>query len=527
MQAKHTDKITPPQQEHWPVPDAAAAHAAVRALSGRFTVRALPPVKRRYTFYDSFPWNLWFAGKVLYRVGDELVLAGLTDCGFDGELARAEFKQPTPRFCWQFPESLRPLLRPLLKLRAVLPCAGYMATTTIHELKNADAKTVARLVINEFSRPVRGGEVFLCLLRSEALRGYETEFEHLNTALLDQGLARRAVNPLRVWFDVTHAEPQRFSAKPKLALAPRLPAREVVCDYLTSSLALARRCEAGIIDDIDSEFLHDFRVCFRSMRSVLAQVRGALPPATSENLKRAFADLGKRSNRLRDLDVYLLEEPRYKCMVPDYLTADLDSLFAHLRAQRREALRKLRRYLRSKAYAQRLEHIGELVTTARDQAIEDWDDAGREAIIDVARRRLRTQFRKVRRTGRALRHDSEDEAVHALRIQCKKLRYSLELFAPLCDPKRLRELLRVMKKLQTTLGKFNDSCVQQAFLLEYRADTEQDGAMMYLAIGALLANLHREQCATRKRIADLFEHFDTQATRRLVKHLLPDDEAKP
>ena len=64
--------------------------------------------------------------------------------------------------------------------------------------------------------------------------------------------------------------------------------------------------EKGIIDDIDSEFLHDFRVAVRRTRSLLGQIRYVLPKRRVTRFKRDFAWLGEVTGPARDMDVYLL-----------------------------------------------------------------------------------------------------------------------------------------------------------------------------------------------------------------------------
>ncbi len=78
-----------------------------------------------------------------------------------------------------------------------------------------------------------------------------------------------------------------------------------------------RANEEGIKADSDMEFLHDYRTAVRRTRSALSQIPDVFPPETTERYKEAFGLLGEQSNRLRDLDVYLLSEPEYRAMFPE------------------------------------------------------------------------------------------------------------------------------------------------------------------------------------------------------------------
>jgi len=64
----------------------------------------------------------------------------------------------------------------------------------------------------------------------------------------------------------------------------------------------------GIKADVDSEFLHDFRVSVRRARSLLGQLRGFLDAETAAHLQRKLRVMGASTGDVRDLDVYLLKK---------------------------------------------------------------------------------------------------------------------------------------------------------------------------------------------------------------------------
>ena len=56
--------------------------------------------------------------------------------------------------------------------------------------------------------------------------------------------------------------------------------------------------EPGIIGDYDTEFLHDYRVALRKVRSVLSLFQGVYSAKDTERLKLAVADVMKSTNKL-------------------------------------------------------------------------------------------------------------------------------------------------------------------------------------------------------------------------------------
>jgi CHAD domain-containing protein len=67
--------------------------------------------------------------------------------------------------------------------------------------------------------------------------------------------------------------------------------------------------------------------------------------------------------------------------------------------------------------------------------------------------------------GRALTSPPAPEALHAFRIQLKRLRDTLELFQP-CYNRRLERLLKSLQELQQTLGELNDLAATRRMLAD-------------------------------------------------------------
>jgi CHAD domain-containing protein len=145
-------------------------------------------------------------------------------------------------------------------------------------------------------------------------------------------------------------------------------------------------------------------------------------------------------------------------------------------------------------------------------------------IAEIAQRRIRKIYARVLRQGLAIDTSTPDAAVHDLRIDCKKLRYLLELFASLFDRELLGPCLKALKGLQESLGNFNDFSIQQEALKDSGRQMQEGGsctAETLMAMGRLAAHLEmgqqRERQAVQERFA-LFARSDNQVTfRRLLR----------
>ena len=124
-------------------------------------------------------------------------------------------------------------------------------------------------------------------------------------------------------------------------------AAEVIFVLLINDVRLH---EASCEKDLDTEVLHDFRVAIRRKCSALAQIKNVFTTRTAARFKKNFAYVGKLSNVLRDLDVYLLNQDAYKAMLPAVLRDDIDPLFNHLRNKLAKAFQQAKRGLTAKKY---------------------------------------------------------------------------------------------------------------------------------------------------------------------------------
>ena len=105
--------------------------------------------------------------------------------------------------------------------------------------------------------------------------------------------------------------------------------------------------DPGMLDDVDTEFLHDFRVAVRRTRSTLKLGRPALPQGVADRWEPALKWLGGLTTPVRDLDVYELDLPTMAGWLVAADPADLQPFAARLRRHRSTARRNLIRGLRS------------------------------------------------------------------------------------------------------------------------------------------------------------------------------------
>ena len=146
--------------------------------------------------------------------------------------------------------------------------------------------------------------------------------------------------------------------------------------------------------------------------------------------------------------------PKYRASVPAALRADLDPLDDFLVRHQEIEHGELVQFLNTYRFESLMSSWNEFL----EQPLQDQTDRPEAdtPILDLASRRIWRSSRRVLKKGKAIEPETEAEALHRLRIECKKLRYLLEFFSSLYSEDEILQLINALKRLQDNLGDFND-----------------------------------------------------------------------
>ena len=490
-----------------------------KTLAHHFQISEEPLTRVQQTFYDTFDWRLHKQHLLLVRVAGEYHLHA------PGQQQIFHVTIPVrkqPRFWWQFPAgSVQDMLRKSIAGRALMPLVEVDSELQTVRVLDARGQAKWRVQIQHArvaNAPSAAGT--FCLLDISALDG-QTATDGELQALLGKLDAREEANDLfHLALKAIGREPGDYTSKLHIRLAKNMHGRTAAIAILRHLFDMMQRNEPGVLADLDSEFLHDYRVAIRRTRSALSEIRDVFPEDAVKSFKKAFAGLGKASNRLRDLDVYLAQESQYAELLPGALRPGLKPLFRALVAERKAEFKHVVDVLKSTRHADLCGRWAEFLDTARALPTEATANAKRPA-LRLARELIFQKYQQVLESGEAIRADSPDEALHRLRIECKKLRYLLEFFASLFPAAEMALLIKQLKKLQDNLGEFNDFSVQKQDLLGYlqKQATGAKKARIAAAIGGLIALLHQKQGQARAHFGRTFAEFTSPGNRQRFARL--------
>ena len=483
-----------------------------------FTLRFLRPVSKSITFWDTFEWGVWYAGFLLCREEKTLSLYEKAS-GWIGALKSSTELQETPHFASTISDlKFRKELHSLAGLRSFQPVAEMIVESRQGVLMNQDEKAVCRFeIVTLFSRkPKKPPLHHFCHFLP--MRGYETEGIAMLECLKILGAQESQEGALEKYFALHPPGPRPYSLRPRFDLTESTPAGAAISKIVLPMLDLAEENKPGLLADQDTEFLHDYRICLRKIRSVISLLKGVYSESDTLRLKKTLALLASRTNRLRDLDVTMLSREDYQQMLPLHLRKGIERMFQDYARERVAEFRKVTTSLRSPASRHLHTQIRAFFEHPKSRV------ATEKSFLPVAPMvagRIYKRYRKMQALRDLVSKDGSDEGLHQLRIHGKKLRYLLEFFSELFPASQTIE--KRLRRLQNRLGIFNDLSVQQAALLNYwhgaHSHLRDRDEALCLSVGGLMTSLYCKQQKQRKRLSEALDDFFSKNTTEEMKQL--------
>ena len=489
-------------------------------LSG-FKLEALSSSKEQREFYDTFEGQAFGKRLVIIKKQNALFLI---DLNTGKTITSAPFTNNNPSFFFDAfpPSTVREELFSCSNIRAFSRLCTLDTISCLYRILDDNRKIIATLSSESLYLGVRENkEPFLILFSLSALRGYEEETAHVAQSLSTLEEVTTVLD-FREYFLLIMREAecnvQGYSAKIMLTLNPDAPIHESARKLLQFTCSVIRLNEEGIKKDIDSEFLHDYRVAIRRTRSVMKQLKGVFDERNTTYFLNLFKEFGKRTNELRDKDVYLLKKESYFNYLPPFLQPSLRLFFLDIATSRKPLHQRFCHYLSSSDYKSSMKEWEVFINHDALPGVEEAPNASRST-KDVAVESIKKSWKKVIRHGRQISRATTDEELHALRIDCKKLRYLLEFFSSIFPSETIAPVIRQLKELQENLGDFVDFAVQLRFLHEQLA-TMGEEKLLAASMGGLMTTLFQKQEAARLKFHKTFGSFDHEETGQLFHDLL-------
>lgn len=473
------------------------------------------------TFFDTFDGLLYAGGMSVLHDGARLTLV---DRGSGAVQAALVTALPTePLLAHELaPGPLRDALIAVIEVRALLPLVHVHSRVRALDVLDGEQKTVVRLALEEPALISATGRhtALRPRLRVAPVRGYEKAHRRVRHTIelelgfpaADQPLVDEAVR-------AAGGAPAGIGSKVHVPLVFGDRADRAAAAVLRRLLEVIEANLEGTIADVDSEFLHDFRVSVRRSRAVQRELKTVFPPTDLKHFRNEFRWLQRVTGDTRDLDVYLLEFDSYRTLVPQSMRSDLDPLLGVLDNRRAIARGEMVHALLSDRAMTLLTDWSSFLSSLEASPQADRPDAARPIGL-LSGERIHKVYKRMVKMGDAIDNSSAPEAYHELRKKGKELRYLLELFGAALHPEEIvKPMIKALKNLQDVLGRHQDREVQVAVLRSLRDEVAAvpGGPAALMAMGVLIERLDEDEQAARDEFAQRFAGFASRSQRKLVK----------
>lgn len=386
------------------------------------------------------------------------------------------------------PGAVRDLVTEAAHGRALVPLLTLWQERTLHDVRRGKRAVAVRFLDRVH---LQSGDRTTTVLELEielAGEGTVADLQDLEQALRTFDLRAHSRSKLEralAWIESTGTTSANPSVSPKPSASPPAAAPKkkrkgpaVRADEPFAEAGrkiLAYHCERmlqhedGTRAGVDPEELHDMRVATRRQRAALRIVqpymrRKALEPVR-EGLRAAATVLGA----VRDLDVLREGMQAYRQSLEAEEMLALQPLYDAWSARRDSARDAMLVHLDGaewtafkREYERFLASPGEGVLPASDGEVPR-----AHLVAHVLPGEVWRHYGAVRAYESVLPW-AATETLHALRIECKRLRYVLEFFQETLDPE-VETAIGAMVKLQDHLGELNDSHVTIGLIREFLA----------------------------------------------------------
>lgn len=254
------------------------------------------------------------------------------------------------------------------------------------------------------------------------------------------------------------------TAQPADLTTPDPGSRVFAAEVMLVRIDDLRRHVPHLHDPGDLEHVHQTRVACRRLRTTFELFEPCFPWKQVRAWRKGIRMLGRALGDARDLDVQMDFLERHLAGRPERDTvAGLDRLLLRLSQERRKAQRTLRKRLKKFERGGVLEDLDHTVRETLAKSRLEPDARSHPWLWRQAERCIAESLEALLVHEPCLDQPDRVAEHHEMRIAAKRLRYTMEVFAPLYEG-RLSKPLEVVRSMQRLLGDLHDCDVWIEFL---------------------------------------------------------------
>lgn len=264
--------------------------------------------------------------------------------------------------------------------------------------------------------------------------------------------------------------------------------------------------QAEIDGENSVEGVHKMRVAIRRIRSAYRLFDGILTSDYYGKFPKRLKHTALLLGQVRDLDVFRIKTEAYITTALKDDRTSLTPLLELVEEHHHEALNEVHAWLSDPRFSKFLTRFYGVIESPAPEPMTKVGLPNATQVSHVLPRLIYTQWEAVQRFDSVIDH-ANATTLHALRIEFKRLRYTLEFFEEVLGPS-LKTVIREIKAMQDHLGDLNDAEVAGVLLrdwqkslkkadrsavADYRTARETEAAQLKTGTAAAWANFNRPE----------------------------------
>ncbi len=269
--------------------------------------------------------------------------------------------------------------------------------------------------------------------------------------------------------------------------------------------------ETGSRTGEDIEDVHDMRVATRKMRSLFRLLDAYYKRNTIRDYKTELRHLASTLGTVRDLDVLIDDIRTYQATLNAPQQADLQQAVDELDNQREVVRHDLVEALDSRLYNRFIKGFSKFLTVSGEEA----KSTSKDEVVPVQVRHILPImiYQRVAavRAYDSVLVDADAPTLHALRIELKRLRYTLSLFSEVLGP-QVVDYIEEVKGLQDCLGHMNDAVVARSYLSDFLKDSH------LAALTDYISSIEEKEIALKGHLFELWTQFNSRKVQQRLSY---------
>lgn len=294
----------------------------------------------------------------------------------------------------------------------------------------------------------------------------------------------------------------------KFKLSRKMTAEQSLQRILQTCLQQLQLNEQALLENAeDPEAVHQMRVATRKIRACLAILGNVVGKAAVRECNHNIKWITDQLGPARDWDVFVLEtlQPMSASFAQ---TVEWQQLLKGAEEQQRQAYKHAIQSMCSAEYSRRLLDFSGWVEGCGWQSGLSAKRKKQlaESLPLFSDRQIEAQYQVVMSAGCDITALSVERR-HELRIDCKKLRYTVEFFQEVYSRKTTKGFVGLLSQLQDCLGKLNDVSVASGLLDQLNLAEHDPGRWLVLGWCGARAQTHDDDLGNMWKNIQRYEPF--------------------